>query len=68
MAHIKPLKDKGLDATENTLLLCPNCHAEMDLAQDASIIESEEIISIALPNRAVVRFQIEKGKSPQRVD
>lgn len=67
MAHIKALKDRGLDSTENTLLLCPNCHAEMDLAQDAEI-EGEEIISITLPNCAAVRFQIEKGKAPKRID
>ncbi|MFW6026910.1 MAG: HNH endonuclease [Candidatus Woesearchaeota archaeon] len=28
--HIKPLSEGGKDSLENTIALCPNCHAKMD--------------------------------------
>lgn len=66
MAHIKPLKDGGSDANENTIFLCANCHAEMDMAADTVKKEGNKI-SISLPSHPTVHFVVEKGKTPKRI-
>ena len=67
VAHIKPLNRFGLDRVENTLLLCPNCHAQLDMARDTKITHAENTIHIQLPDKTEATFQINAGQAPQKI-
>ena len=67
LAHVHALKDGGADSIENTLLLCPNCHAQLDMARDTKITHTENIIHIQLPDKTEATFQISAGQAPQKI-
>ena len=67
VAHIQALKDKGRDAIENTLLLCGNCHAQLDMARDTKVTHTENTIYIQLPDETEATFQISAGQAPQKI-
>ena len=67
VAHIKPLNRFGLDQVQNTLLLCPNCHAQLDMARDTKVTQTEGKIHIQLPDKTEATFQINPGQAPQKI-
>ena len=67
VAHIEALKDKGRDAIENTLLLCGNCHAQLDMARDTLVTRSENQLHIQLPDGNAATFLLNGGQAPRRI-
>lgn len=67
MAHVKALKDKGMDAAHNLLFLCSNCHAALDMAKHTRTEWDDDILTINLPNQAPAVFKTVEGKLLRRI-
>ena len=67
VAHVQALKDEGRDAIENTLLLCGNCHAQLDMARDTLVTRSENQLHIQLPDGNAATFLLNSGQAPRKI-
>lgn len=67
VAHIQALSAKGADTIENILVLCANCHKELDLGASSVEIESPHLI-IRFADGKSWKFLIRKASSPKLIE
>ena len=67
VAHIQPLAHKGADSIENILVVCANCHKELDLGGETRIEVESRHLTVHFMGGRQWKFLLQSGKQPQLI-